>query len=107
MRFDAGELARLREPFNPSASEYDTGKPFAASSTAGAMFSAHVFFPYLLTAISKPRTVPGTPDERQPSVLALVISPLASRYMLRVAFSGARSRKLMNVDLRSAMRISM
>src|SRR3954463_10095115 len=107
MRFDAGELARLRDPFSPSASEYDTGKPFAARSTAGAMFSAHVFLPYLRTAISKPRTVPGTPDERQPSVLALVISPLASRYMLRVAFSGARSRKSRNFAVPPAMRISM
>ena len=71
------------------------------------MFSAHFFLPYLLTAISKPRTVPGTPDERQPSVLSLVIAPLASRYMLRDAFSGARSRKSMNVARPSAMRISM
>ena len=71
------------------------------------MFSAHVRLPYLLTAISKPRTVPGTPDERQPSMLSLVSSPLASRYMLRDAFSGARSRKSMNVERPSAMRISM
>src|SRR3954468_10391461 len=101
MRFDAGEAARLRDPFSPSASEYDTGKPFDASSTAGAMFSAHFFLPYLFTAISKPRTVPGTPDERQPSVLALVSSPFASRYMSRDDFSGARSRKSMNVVLPS------
>src|SRR3954462_3890167 len=107
MRLDAGELARLRDPFSPSPSEHDTGNPGAASPPAGPMFSAQVFLPYLLTAISKPRTVPGTPDERQPSVLALVISPLASRYMLRVAFSGARSRKSMNVAVPSAMRISM
>ena len=59
------------------------------------------------TAISKPRTVPGTPDERQPSMLSLVSSPFASRYMLRDAFSGARSRKSMNVVRPSAKRISM
>ena len=74
---------------------------------AGAMFSAHVRLPYFVTAISKPRTVPGTPDDRQPSMLSLVSSPLASRYMLRDAFSGARSRKSMNVERPSAMRISM
>src|ERR1700712_5624159 len=107
MRFDFGDRARLRDPFSPSDKEYDTGNPFDASSTAGAMFSAHVRLPYLSTAISNPRTVPGTPDERQPSVLALVISPLASRYMLRDAFSGARSRKSMKVVVPLAMRISM
>src|SRR5947209_11288289 len=31
------------------------------------MLSAHVRLPYFDTAISKPRTVPGTPDDRQPS----------------------------------------
>src|SRR5476651_1026195 len=97
MRFDSGELARLRDPFRPSASAYETGKPFDASSTAGAMFSAHFFFPYFDTASSNPRTVPGTPDERQPSMLSFVSPPFASRYMLRDAFSGARSRKSMNV----------
>ena len=51
---------------------------------------------------------PGTTwNERQPSVLPLVIAPLSSRYMLRDAFSGARSRKSMKVARPSAMRISM
>ena len=74
---------------------------------AGAMFSAHLRLPYFVTAISKPRTVPGTPDDRQPSMLSRVRSPFASRYMLRVDFSGARSRKSMNVVRPSARRISM
>src|SRR3982074_2341124 len=107
MRFDSGELARLRDPLSPSASAYETGKPFDASSTAGAMFSAHLRVPYLLTAISKPRTVPGTPDDRHPSTLSRVSSPFASRNMLRDDFSGARSRKSMKVVFPSAMRISM
>src|SRR5437660_11727336 len=98
MRFDSGEAARLREPLRPSASAYETGKPLEASSTAGAMSSAQVRLPYLVSAISKPRTDPGTPDDRQPSMLSLVISPFASRYMLRDAFSGARSRQSMNVE---------
>ena len=71
------------------------------------MFWAQVRLPYLVTAISKPRTLPGTPDDRQPSMLSLVSSPLASRNMLRVAFSGARSRKSMKVERPSAKRISM
>ena len=107
IRLDSGEVGRLFDPLNSSASPQDKGKPFDASSTAGAMSSAHFFRPYLLTAISKPRTVPGTPDDRQPSMLSFVSSPLASRYMLRVAFSGARSRKSMNVVRPSAIRISM
>src|ERR1700682_6483620 len=107
MRLDSGDFARSRDPFSPSASAYETGKPFEARSTAGAMFSTHVFFPYFDTAISKPRTVPGTPDDRHPSMLSFVSAPFASRYMLRDAFSGARSRKSMNVVRPSAMRISM
>src|SRR5437762_14200417 len=107
MRFDSGDLARSFEPLSPSASAYETGNPFEARVTAGAMFSAHFRRPYFDTAISNPRTVPGTPDERQPSMLSRVSSPLASRYMLREAFSGARSRKSMNVARPSAMRISM
>src|SRR5947207_13672793 len=107
MRFDSGADGRLREFFRPSASAYDTGNPFDASSTAGAMFSAHFRLPYFVTAISKPRTVPGTPDDRQPSILSRVGSPFASRYMLRVDFSGARSRKSMNVVRPSARWISM
>src|SRR6185436_12112229 len=107
MRFDSGEVARFFAPFRLSASAYDTGNPFDASSTAGAMFSAHFRLPYLDSAISKPRTVPGTPDDRHPSMLSRVSSPLASRYMLRDAFPGARSRKSMNVARPSAMRISM
>src|ERR1044071_4774985 len=106
MRFDSGDVARLRDPFRLSASAYDTGKPFAASSTAGAMLSAHERLPYFFSAISKPRTEPGTPDDRQPSMLSLVSSPFASRYMLRDAFSGARSRKSMKVDRPSAKRIN-
>src|SRR5579862_1397459 len=107
MRLDSGSRARLREPLSDSANAYETGNPFDASSMAGAMFSAHVFLPYFDTAISKPRTVPGTPDERQPSTLSRVRSPFASRYMFRDAFSGARSRKSMNVVRPSASRISM
>ena len=71
--------------------------PSIASSTAGARFSAHFRLPYLDSAISKPRTVPGTPDDRQPSMLSRVSSPLASRYMLRDAFCG---RALAEVDER-------
>src|ERR1700738_3533929 len=97
MRFYSGDAARLFDPLSPSASAYDTGKPFDARSTAGVMFSAHVRRPYLVTAISKPRTVPGTPDDRHPSTLSRVSSPFASRYMLRDDFSGARSRKSMKV----------
>src|ERR1700682_753818 len=107
MRFDSGERARLLDPLSDSASAYETGNPFDASSTAGAMSSAHFFRPHLLTAISNPRTVPGTQDDRQPSTLSLVSSPFASRSMLRDDFSGSRSRKSMNVILPSAMRISM
>ena len=53
------------------------------------------------------KSVPGTPDDRQPSMLSRVKLPDASRYMSRDAFSGARSRKSMNVDRPSASRISM
>src|SRR5882672_4742304 len=107
MRFDSGDAARFFDLFRPSESANETGKPFDASSTAGAMFSAHLRLPYLVTAISKPRTVPGTPEDRHPSRLARVRSPFASRYMLRDDFSGARSRKSMNVVRPSARRISM
>src|SRR5437762_11407150 len=107
MRFDSGDLARSFEPLSPSASAYETGNPFEARVTAGAMFSAHFRLPYFDTAISKPRTVPGTPDERQPSMLSLVRLPFASRYMFRDDFSGARSRKSMNVVRPSASRMSM
>src|SRR6185295_10083517 len=107
MRFDSGDAASPFDPFRLSASAYETGNPFEASSTAGAMFSAHFRLPYLDSAISNPRTVPGTPDDRQPSTLSRVSSPLASRYMLRDAFSGARSRKSMNVARPSAIRINM
>ena len=78
-----------------------------ARSIAGAMFSAHVRRPYFVVAISNPRTEPGTPAERQPSVLSRVRLPCASRYMSRLDFPGARSRKSMNVARPSAMRISM
>ena len=74
---------------------------------AGASVSAHERLPYFASAISKPRTVPGTPDDRHPSTLSRVRLPAASRYMLRDAFSGARSRKSMNVDRPSASRISI
>src|SRR6266542_3561567 len=104
MRFDSGELARLLDPFRLSASAYDTGNPFDASSRAGAMLSAHFRRPYFDTAISNPRIVPGTPDDRQPSMLSRVSWPFASRYMLRDAFPGARSRKSMNVVRPSAIR---
>src|SRR4051812_35384951 len=107
MRFDSGDAARLRDPLRPSASAYEIGKPFEASSTAGDRLSAHFRLPYFVTASSKPRTVPGTPDDRQPSTLSRVRSPFASRYMLRVDFSGARSRKSMKVVRPSAKRISM
>src|SRR5262249_60063684 len=92
IRFDSGELARLRDPFSDSESAYDAGKPFFASSTAGAKSSAQVRRPYFVSAISKPRTVPGTPDDRQPSMLSRVRLPFASRYLSPDAFSGARSR---------------
>src|SRR5258708_19707771 len=104
MRVDSGDRARLRDPFSPSASEYETGKPFDASATAGAMFSAHFFLPYLFTAISKPRTVPGTPDERQPSTLSLVISPPPSRYLLPEAFSAPPPRHTLKLVPPPAMR---
>ena len=68
--------------------------------------SAHFCLPYFFCAISKPRTVPGTPEERQPSMLSRVSLPLASRYMLRDALPGASSRKSMNVVRPSAIRIS-
>ncbi len=51
MRFDSGALARLFDPFSPSASAYETVKPLVASSTAGARFSVHFRLPYLVTAI--------------------------------------------------------
>ena len=60
------------------------------------MFSAHFF--RFVTGDSKPRTVPGTPDDRQPSMLS-VSAPFASRYMLRDAFR----RALAEVDERVAV----
>src|SRR5581483_6848202 len=107
MRFDSGDAARLRELLSDCASAYETGNPFDASATAGAMLSAHVRLPYFVCAISKPRTLPGTPDDRHPSMLSFVGLPLGSRYMSCDAFSGARSRKSMNVARPSARRISM
>src|ERR687892_2180949 len=103
MGFDSGSAASARDPFIDSASAYDTGKPFA-NWIAGARLSAHDFLPYFSTAIWNPRTVPGTPDDRQPSMLSRVSSPLASRYMLRVALAGAISRKSMKVERPSAKR---
>src|ERR1043166_8758486 len=106
MRFDSGADPRLRDPLSDSESGYETGNPFA-SSMAGASVSAHERLPYFARAISKPRTVPGTPDDRHPSMLSCVRLPDASRYMFRDDFSGARSRKSMNAARPSARRISM
>src|SRR6478736_7077757 len=106
MRFDSGSAPSAREPFSDSESAYETGNPFA-NWIAGARLSAQDFLPYFETAISKPRTVPGTPEDRQPSILSLVRSPFASRYMSRDDLAGAISRKSMNVERPSAKRISM
>ncbi len=82
-------------------------KPSRANFTLGATTSAHLALPYLRCAYSKPRGVPGTPTARQPKVESGVALPPASRYMSRVACSGALSRKSRNVDRPSAKRMSI
>ena len=57
-------LSAARRLRSDCASAYETGKPFAASSTAGCTSSAHGFLPYFFEAYSRPRTVPGTPEAR-------------------------------------------
>ena len=42
----------------------------------GATLSAHVLVPYFVSAISMPRTIPGTAAERHPSRLSRVGVPL-------------------------------
>lgn len=74
---------------------------------AGSINSAQLFCPNFLCAYSKPRTLPGTPEDRHPTMLSRVGLPLASRYMLRVAAPGAFSRKSMKAVRPSAMRMSM
>src|ERR1039458_10594381 len=65
MRLDSGKPLKPRVPRSDWARPYDTGKPLAASSTAGCTNSAHAFLPYFLLAYSRPRTVPGTPTARR------------------------------------------
>src|SRR5262249_7514275 len=108
MRLDSSNCPSARELRSPFASPYDTGKPVAASSTAGCTRPAHGFLPYLFFAYSRPRTVPGTPAARYPSVLSCVAFPVAeSIYMSRDADIGARSRKSRNVVRPSASRINI
>src|SRR5258707_1083347 len=95
--FDSGDEARLFDPLSDAASAYETGMPFPASSIDGAILSAHDRAPYLVSAISIPRTMPGTAADRQPSTLSRVGLPEASRYMSWVAVPGATSRKSTNV----------
>jgi hypothetical protein len=74
---------------------------------AGARSAAQGSFAYRVCASWKPRTVPGTPDERQPSRLSRVSAPVLSRYIVGVAAAGARSRKSMKDVRPFASRISM
>ena len=56
------------------------------------MTCASDIVPYFESAAAIPATAPGTPDALYPMMLSLVGLPAASRYMLRLAASGATSR---------------
>ena len=81
-------FARAIEP----ASALSTVKPSRARRIAGSMTRDSGIVPNFASASAMPATEPGTPDARWPYTLLLVSFPFASRYMSRVAASGATSR---------------
>jgi hypothetical protein len=79
-------------PRSPRVKALSMTKPSSARRMAGARTSASGLVPNLASASDIPMTAPGTPTARWPTRLLSVGCPAASRYMLRVAASGATSR---------------
>ena len=65
---------------------------FRYRARAGAITSRSDIVPYFFSASFMPATAPGTPTARCPTMLLFVSLPFASRYMFRLAASGAISR---------------
>ena len=86
------ELSRVLSLRMDSLRYSSTRKPSRASLIAGAITESNGSRPSFWCADVSPATDPGTPAARCPVTLRSVGSPLASRYMSRLAAPGAVSR---------------